>query len=242
MAPKDAVTIFTDGSSRGNPGPGGWGSIVATMDKIVELGSHEKNTTNNRMEIQAAIGGIAYANEHCVNNAEILVYTDSSYLINGITRWIYGWKKNGWKTQNKADVLNQDLWEKLDGIKRKVIWKYVGGHIGIVGNERCDEIATTFADGKKVTLYKGTLAGYHIPNILNISYDESKALEKSSNSSRSRAKAYSYISSINGVVKVHHSWAECEERVKGVVKARFKKALDGEEERAIILEFRKGVK
>lgn len=227
--------IFTDGSSRGNPGSGGWGSVVIEDQKVIELGGGEKETTNNRMELKAAVEGL----EKAPKDSNITVYTDSSYLINGITKWIKGWKRNGWKTKTKDDVLNRDLWEELDGLiqEKSVQWKYVGGHVGILGNERCDHIATAFADGRKIALYRGPLGGYDLPDILDVSLDEAKHAKKSSDSSRSRAKAYSYVSSVGGTITVHHSWPECERRVKGVKGARYKKALNAEDEAKIIDEF-----
>ena len=235
--------IFTDGSSRGNPGHGGWGTVIIVKDlsgknemQVTELGGAEKNTTNNRMEIMSAIAGLS----HCIDGSLCLIYTDSSYLINGITKWINGWKKNGWKTKTKEDVLNKDLWLKLlEQVEQKsVAWEYVGGHIGIVGNERCDEIATAFADDKKIILYSGRFSDYSLPNILNISHDELKKSEKSSSSSHSKTKAYSYISSVNGVIEVHHSWPECEKRVKGVKGARYKKSISVVDEAKILEEFK----
>lgn len=244
------ITIFTDGSSRGNPGPGGWGAVIA-MEKevgsmeygktqIIELGGGEKNTTNNRMELMAVIQGLRKG----AGDSNIQVYTDSSYVINGITKWIKGWKRNGWKTKTKDDVLNKDLWMELDesvneiqSAGGKIIWEYVGGHVGIVGNERCDHIATAFADGRKIELYKGPLAGYDLPNILDVSLDEAKLKAKKSDGNRSNAKAYSYVSSVGGIIEVHNSWAECEKRVKGARGARYKKALNLAEEGHIIDEF-----
>jgi ribonuclease HI len=255
------ITIFTDGSSRGNPGPGGWGSVVvlgtnagagATVE-VTELGGGEAHTTNNRMEIQAAIGGLgcvtdSQKSQKLSENMAITINTDSSYLINGITKWVKGWQAKGWKTAAKEEVQNRDLWEDLiavvDQIKTSggsIIWNYVGGHIGIAGNERCDEIATAFADGEQPELYRGAIGTYQIKNILDVSIDsvsiKEKSAEKSEKNSRSRAKAYSYVSAINGEVQVHQSWAECEVRVKGKSGARFKKALSAGEERAIVAEF-----
>jgi len=237
------VTIFTDGSSRGNPGPGGWGAIVVQEEnknaneesQVTELGGGEKQTTNNRMEINAAAEGIA----HAPKDARIEVFTDSKYLINGITSWIKGWKRNGWQTKTKEDVMNKDHWMKLDDVMqgKTIKWTYVGGHIGILGNERCDHIATAFADGMKISLYKGALAAYDLPNILDISFDELKAKAKKSSSSKSNAKAYSYVSSVGGVIEVHKTWAECEKRVKGAKGARYKKSVSSENETEIISEF-----
>lgn len=227
--------IFTDGASRGNPGPGGWGAVIVDGEKVVELGGREDRTTNNRMELTAAVKGL----EESSADSAIKIYTDSSYLINGITKWVKGWKRNGWQTKAKEDVLNRDIWQELDELAqtRNIKWEYVGGHVGIVGNERCDVIATAFADNDEIKLYSGPLSGYEIKNITDVSHDAAKAATKSSSSSRSKAKAYSYISKVGGVIKTHASWAECERRVKGVRGARYKKSLDAHEEAKIIKEF-----
>jgi ribonuclease HI len=238
------IAIFTDGSSRGNPGPGGWGAVVVEDSKlkiknldarVVESGGGEKMTTNNRMELTAAVEGLA----RVAKDSEATVYTDSSYVINGITKWIHGWKRNGWQTKTKEDVLNKDLWMRLaDEVEtRKVKWEYVGGHVGILGNERCDHIATAFADGRQVKLYNGLLSEYDLQDILEVSIDATKASAKKSDSAHSRAKAFSYVSSLNGVIETHHSWAECEKRVKGVRGAKFKKAISAVDEQGIIAEF-----
>ncbi len=240
------ITIFTDGSSRGNPGPGGWGTIIldgmnVNGISVTELGGGEKNTTNNRMELTAVVQ--AFNSLESVNGSvedqEITVFTDSAYVINGITKWVHGWKRNGWITKAKEDVLNKDLWlELMDATEgRKIVWKRISGHAGIIGNERCDEIATAFADGGDVKLYEGLLVDYSLPNIMNISVDEEKEATKKSSSSHSRAKAYSYVSSVGGVIQIHHSWPDCERRVKGTKGARYKKAVSREDEEAIKKEF-----
>ena len=232
------ITIFTDGSSRGNPGNGGWGTVIISESgheqgsaSIKEIGGFEANTTNNRMEIRAAIEGLNKL-DAAQNLENITIYTDSKYLLDGFTKWIKGWKRNGWKTKTKDDVSNRDLWEELDMVANgfNIIWKYIGGHVGILGNERCDVIATSFADGNPVALYSGSIQNYSIPNILNVSLDENANKKKSESNSRSKAKAYSYVSCVNNVVKVHKSWADCEARVKGVKGARYKKALNQAEE------------
>jgi len=236
----NTATIFTDGSSRNNPGPGGWGSVIVDGKEVIELGGGEKNTTNNRMELTAALEGLKKAPK----NSSVILYTDSSYVINGITKWIHGWKKNGWKTKAKQSVLNADIWEKLDKAVSavessggKVEWKYVGGHIGILGNERCDHIATALADGRKISLYKGPLGAYDLPDILNISHDEGELKKKKSSSARASGKAYSYVSMVSGVIETHKTWAECEKRVKGAAGAKYRKSFDLEDEQRIIDEF-----
>ncbi len=245
------ITIFTDGSSRGNPGPGGWGSLIINGSSVVELGGGGKDTTNNRMELTAVIEGlrkIQNSRFKIQEEAQVQIYTDSSYLINGITKWIKGWKRNGWKridwkTKVEHELLNKDLWIDLDEALNKVgtedvSWKYVGGHVGIAGNERCDEIATGFADGTKVKLYKGSLSNYSNPKILDISHDQEKVKSKKSNSSKHKTKAYSYVSSVSGEIKIHKTWAECEKRVKGSNGAKYKKSLDALDEAEIIEKWR----
>jgi len=234
---KQGITIFTDGSSRGNPGPGGWGAIVATDTKVVELGGGEKRTTNNRMELTAVIQAFLFVSKLTTNNSPLktTLYLDSSYVLNGATKWIHGWKKNNWRTKAKDPVLNQDLWEQLAEVLPlvDVEWKLVKGHAGIAGNERCDVIATSFADGMKPKLYTGSFDAYDVDVSVSTNHKQLTTNNKKSKS-KSSAKPYSYVSSVNGVVKTHATWAECEKRVKGVSGTRFKKSFSAEDEKAII--------
>lgn len=227
------ITIFTDGSSRGNPGPGGWGAIVRTSKEVKELGGREDHTTNNRMELSAAINALIYVDENDIEG-EIVLQTDSKYVINGITSWVKGWQMNGWKTGAKKDVENRDLWEALDFASRglKIEWRYVQGHAGHSGNERCDEIATSFADKAGAELYHGPASKYPV----DLDAKPSASAVKKSKSS-SGLKAYSYLSLVDGEFHIDKTWAECEKRVKGKKGARFKKSLSAEEERAIIREW-----
>ncbi|OHA88622.1 MAG: ribonuclease HI [Candidatus Zambryskibacteria bacterium RIFCSPHIGHO2_02_FULL_43_14] len=146
------ITIYTDGSSRNNPGPGGWGVVVIYDNKVAELGGGERHTTNNRMELTAAIEAL-----NAVSDKHITIYTDSEYVMKGMNEWIHNWQKKNWKTANKKPVLNQDLWQKLLEVvgDRKIEWKYVASHVGIRLNERADEIATAFADNFSPILYNG---------------------------------------------------------------------------------------
>ncbi len=231
------IIIFADGASKGNPGPGGWAAVIVGGEQVTELGGREEHTTNNRMELRAAIEGLRGA----VVGSQIILYTDSSYVINGITKWVHGWKKNGWQTKEKKPVVNQDLWESLDsavaGHGRDIEWQYVGGHVGIAGNERVDAIASDLADGKKVELYRGARSGYGV-DVANLKLDTTKQKAKSASGTRSKAKAYSYVSLVGGKVMTHKTWAECEARVKGK-KARFKKALSVQDEKEIVADFSK---
>jgi ribonuclease HI len=219
---KSKIIIFCDGASKGNPGPGGYGAVVVLPEgKVIELGGSEKNTTNNRMELTGAIEALQSLGQG-QSLSEITVYTDSKYLINGVTGWIYGWQKNGWRTKEKKEVLNKDLWEELaELIKgKKINWHYVGGHVGVAGNERCDEIASGLAKGEPVKLFTGKLTEYKI-NILDLGHDEEKKTIKHSKG----AKAYSYLSLVGGVLHIDKTWPECEKRVKGQKGAKFQKAI-----------------
>ncbi len=149
-------SVYTDGACTGNPGPGGWGVVVYYTDNSVrEFGGNEKQTTNNRMEMQAAIAALSFLTENQPKEP-ITLYTDSEYLIKGVTQWVKNWKKKGWKTAQGKPVLNQDLWENLDQLNSKfVLWQHVRGHAGNVGNERCDAIARAFANNKTLSLQSG---------------------------------------------------------------------------------------
>jgi ribonuclease HI len=139
-----SVTIYTDGACRGNPGPGGWGALLLSGEHRKELRGAEAETTNNRMELTAAIEALAALKRRC----EVKLYTDSQYVRQGITEWIHQWKERGWRTADKKPVKNIDLWQSLDAqIARHVIeWHWVKGHAGVPGNERADELANEAID------------------------------------------------------------------------------------------------
>jgi ribonuclease HI len=134
-----AVTIYTDGACKGNPGPGGWGAVLVFCDRERELFGGEPATTNNRMEMTAVIRAL----ESLARSSEVDLYTDSQYVKNGIQTWIHGWKKNGWKTADRKPVKNVDLWQRLDELRHKheIQWHWVKGHAGTDGNERADALA-----------------------------------------------------------------------------------------------------
>lgn len=141
------VQVFTDGACSGNPGPGGWGVVLRFGDKERELCGGADNTTNNRMELTAAIEGLRALNEPC----EVVLTTDSTYVKDGITSWLANWKKNGWKTAAKKAVKNQDLWQELDQqtSRHAVQWQWVKGHSGHSENERADALANQGMDKVK---------------------------------------------------------------------------------------------
>ena len=141
------IEIYTDGSSLGNPGPGGWGAVVVEKDKIIkELGGHEKDTTNNRMELTAVIETLKYISKNHKKD-KVTIFADSNYVLLGITTWIFNWEKNNWRNSQKKQVMNQDLWKELIDLIRKydnkINWEKVKGHSGHVYNDKADEIATT---------------------------------------------------------------------------------------------------
>jgi ribonuclease HI len=139
-----SVIIYTDGACRGNPGPGGWGALLLYGDTRKELNGAERETTNNRMELTAAIEALAALKRHC----EVKLYTDSQYVRLGITEWIHQWKLREWRTADKKPVKNVDLWKALDEhiARHDIEWHWVKGHSGDPGNERADELANEAID------------------------------------------------------------------------------------------------
>jgi ribonuclease HI len=133
------VDIWTDGACSGNPGPGGWGAVLRYGETEKELSGGEAATTNNRMELMAAIKALEALKGH----VNVTLHTDSKYVMDGVTKWIHGWKKNGWKTADKKQVKNDDLWKRLDTARERhdVEWKWVKGHADDVMNSRADELA-----------------------------------------------------------------------------------------------------
>jgi ribonuclease HI len=265
MVSTQSITIFTDGACSGNPGPGGWGSIIALPDgKVVELGGSAPQTTNNRMEMAAAIHALATLSPPALESI-IVLYTDSTYLIRGITQWIWGWRARGWKSSTGKDIANRELWEELlRQVTRlkpaNIDWKYVRGHSGYPGNERCDVIAVSYAKGNPEKLYSGPQDGYFVdlnelpseqslPELTKGSEDTGGvgggvkkggglATTPSPNSSpnsfsNSFSSPITYLSYYGGVLTRHSNWASCERLVKGR-NAKFKKAKSPQEERDII--------
>ncbi len=160
-------SLYGDGACKGNPGTGGWGAVAYFTDgSVAELGGREPATTNNRMEMQAAIEAMKFF-VRSGQTTPCTLYTDSEYVIKGVTSWLKGWKSRGWKTAAGKPVLNQDLWETLDELSstirlqaqgKPLKWEHVKGHAGNVGNERCDVIASSFAQGKPISLRQSALS------------------------------------------------------------------------------------
>lgn len=140
------VRLITDGSCLGNPGPGGWAFILRYGQHTKEMSGRELQTTNNRMELKAAVEGLRALKESC----DVEIITDSNYLKDGITKWIQNWKRNGWRTSQKKPVVNQDLWHQLDeeNERHHTVWEWTKGHASHADNNRCDELAAAAARGQ----------------------------------------------------------------------------------------------
>ncbi len=140
----DKIIIYTDGACKGNPGVGGWGALLVYKDNKKNIYGGEVNTTNNRMELIAAIKALETLKRPC----QVELWTDSNYVKNGITKWIVAWKKNNWRNANKKEVANKDLWQELDQVtqKHKISWHWVKGHSGHIGNEMADALANKGAE------------------------------------------------------------------------------------------------
>ena len=237
---KEPIFIYCDGACSGNPGPGGWAAVVIFPKGLVrEFGGGERPTTNNRMEMLGAIAALRAVQDR---PEPVKIYTDSAILLNGITKWIRNWKRNGWMTAGEKPVVNRDLWERLDLLvqarTRRLTWGHVKGHAGHEINERCDEIAVAFSKGGCPALYNGPAVGcgYSLfepgPEHLR-----GTAPHSSSHSFRSKTTGGFYLSLVSGIVERHATWPQCQGRVHGVSGAKFKKVKSAEEERAVLKEW-----
>lgn len=245
------VVAFSDGAAKGNPGPGGWGAVLCIGEVAVrELGGAGGRTTNNRMELTAALAALEWLAQSGDSGASgITIVTDSSYLLRGVTEWLASWKRRGWKTMEGQDVANRDLWERLDAAVKacgKVRWRHVPGHAGYPGNERADVIASEFALGHRPALYNGPYEGYghdlaQLPEegapIRSLSR---RGAAGGGAKGRSAKAAHSYVSVVDGVVATHATWADCERRVKGRSGARYRKTASAADERALVAEWGDG--
>ena len=232
------ILIFTDGACSGNPGPGGWGAVLILPEgRVLELGGGDRSTTNNRMEMAGAI----FALKAIAGRFEpVKLYTDSGYLILGITTWIAGWKRKDWRRMDGKEVLNRDLWEALDELaaarRGRLNWGHVKGHSGHELNERCDAIAVGFAQGRPEALYEGPASGcgYSLLEPGPEHLREAAPRRSPSGPRRPRSKSGFYLSMVEGRVERHAAWPECQARVQGVSGARFKKVSSAEEEQAVL--------
>lgn len=233
------VLIYSDGACSGNPGPGGWGAIVSYKTRVVELGGGHPATTNNRMEMTGVLEALRFCLDAIQPEEinEIQILTDSVYVIRGITQWIFGWKKRGWKNAENDEVSNQDIWQELDqvvqSVKKKfgitIKWDFVKGHEGIEGNERCDRIAVAYSKNEYINLFNGQASNY----LFDISVlPPIRPLPEMKSKNSGPSKPAWYLSYVNGVLTKHATWSECEAVVKGRP-AKFKKVTSEEEEIAV---------
>lgn len=229
--------IFSDGACSGNPGPGGWASIVAEVDQHVEeLGGSSPATTNNRMEIEASLSALEWVRERVGDDKiNIRLYSDSKYVVEGGSQWIFGWQKKGWKTSQGDEVKNLDLWQRLWSVLQelrrngRIHWEYVAAHSGIEANERCDQVAVAFSQGESPFLYSGDFSEYSI----SLSVPEKKPSESKSKDKSVASKPY-YLSLIHGKVYRDETWPQCQGRVQGAPGARYKKVKSSSEEELIL--------
>lgn len=231
------IIIFTDGASLGNPGPGGWGWILKREGRVVEGGGASRKATNNEMELRAVLESLEEAQKLTSQSAgQITFYTDSKYVVDGASKWMKGWKRRGWETQDGNPVANITLWkdldEKIQSLQNiKIEWCHVPGHEGIPGNERADQIASAFAAGEEPSFYRGVLEDYPV-SLQKPSFK--KIQDGKQNRKSKKGKAYSYLSLVNGKVQRHQSWGECQQRVQGISNAKYRKATSLEEEKKIL--------
>jgi ribonuclease HI len=215
------LIIYTDGACSGNPGPGGWAAILIRGPERREIGGREEHTTNNRMEMQAAIEGLRLARP----GETVHVVTDSRYLHDGISQWIHGWKRRGWRRADGGEVLNRELWEELDRLTRRpglrVSWEHVRGHAGHLLNERCDELATAFARNAQPELRS---TGASDPPVEPRPAETLAVPPPAEATSIPDPRRFPvYVSVIGEEVSVHDTWDQCDARVRGRPGARHKK-------------------
>lgn len=237
MKNNSEIIIYCDGACSGNPGPGGWGSIVIHQGNVVELGGGNASTTNNRMEMTAVLSALNYciSGSKSQSETQIQIFTDSVYVIRGITQWIFGWKKRGWKTAENEDVSNRDIWVELDEAVKKaksilnadIKWHFIKGHSGVPGNERCDEIAVAFSKNQYINLFSGYAPQYIFD--VGVLPEPRPLPEIKKDGGASVDKPVWYLSLVNGIFSKHQTWKECEAVVKGRP-AKFKKVSSIEEE------------
>lgn len=240
---KNTVTIYTDGASRGNPGPGGWAAILMTDTKVVELAGNVTPATNNQMEMLAVEKALEHAKKH-FSDMTVMLHADSRYVLNGLESWLDGWVRNGWMTAAKKPVENKNQWQALlelrDFFGRKLELVKVDGHSGHLYNDRCDELAVAAALKKPHDLFVGTVKDY----AQQLEAVAPKSVVKKTASKASTKKetgpAYSYVSLVDGKVYADKTWAACEQRVKGKKGAKYKKVFSKGEETALVQDYTLG--
>lgn len=219
---------YTDGSCLGNPGPGGWGvRVLYPDDTVQEFGAAAGHTTNNRMELHAAIAALEKLRDY----QQVTIATDSRYVIDGLTRWLPNWRRRDWVTASGTPVKNREVWQRLAQLNHAgVRWRHVRGHSGDPNNERVDDIARAFASGARPQLFRGRVGAQDDPvttracqtqpvsNTAGLPHRPGKTLDTPQ-----------YISIVGGVVAIDGDWSLCAARVRGVSGARYKKVRTSQE-------------
>lgn len=218
---------YTDGSCLGNPGPGGWGiRLLHPGGTVEEFGGAVAHTTNNQMELQAAIAAL----EHLGHLPKLTVCTDSRYVIDGLTKWLPNWRRRGWMTTTGTAVKNRDLWQRLAQLATsKVSWQHVRGHSGDPNNERVDDIARAFARGGAPPLFHGRIGDPADPVQEGRTSPAVHARRVTSHPPSSRFSKPRYVSIVRGHVAVDDDWLSCAARVHGASGARYKKVCTPQE-------------
>lgn len=227
--PMQGPIAYTDGACLGNPGPGGWGVRILYSDgRVCEYGGSATATTNNRMELQAAIEALRVIRAY----PEATVVTDSRYVIDGLTKWIQNWRRRGWMTASQTPVKNRQLWIMLDRLTHSGIrWQHVRGHSGDPDNERVDDIAQAFARDIRPQLFCGMAGSPSDPvaSVPSEQPDQTLLIRKAPKRHEAASDKARYISIVQGIVAFDDDWASCAQRVRGVSGARYKKVRNAEE-------------
>jgi ribonuclease HI len=210
-------------------------------DRVREFGGGLPKGTNNQMELLAVIQGLREILQRKQQNFRIIIATDSSYVIQGATKWHIAWKKNGWVTKEGNPVLNQNLWKDMSSLlesfkktKATLSWVHTPGHSGVPGNERVDTIASAFAAGEIPRLFSDGLEKYDLSRNQLMNFNPPAGAKIQQKTKKKKGKAYSYLSLVGGKVERHQSWGECENRVSGQSGAKFQKAVSLEDENEIL--------
>ena len=237
---EDSYCAFCDGACSGNPGPGGWGAVInlGPDRSVVEIGGPSTKTTNNQMELLAAIKTLEFFQSQTkAAQFPLTLYTDSKYVLGGMTSWADGWSKRGWLKSDGSAVMNQPEWKRLlllrDAHPKKIHWTYVPGHCGIAGNDRADQIAVCFSKHQEIDLYAGSFEAYSVALFPVHSDDPTTRTKAKAKKASSKGKALFYLSLVAGKLQKHSSWAECEAATKGRSGAKFKKICSLSEESAV---------
>ncbi|MBI4375367.1 MAG: ribonuclease HI [Elusimicrobia bacterium] len=227
--------IYTDGACSGNPGPGGWAALTLSPEQNVqELGGFAHHTTNNRMEVTAAIEALRWVGAQG-RPAPITIYSDSYYVVLGASKWKHAWKRRQWRNPEGDEIPNRDLWEELDRLmiglgEASLSWRYVRGHSGSPGNDRCDQLAVSYARGKPLELYSGPAEAYPF----ELDAQQPSAAAPASGSKKISVRGPWYISYVEGKLERHQDWNSCRKRVWGRPNALYQKVYSEQQERELI--------